>query len=515
MLLEIVLVSILTFIGLLIILFAIKSTYPETTNYSLVGGSSSVRKFIVPPDAEPLVSNEGVFSCCYIDKKHNKFYKIYIEPRDDYYYKQKRVEVIGDKLITSHFLREFEIMNYMYKRLPLAGSPKIYTDESSEIEFDEELFKKIRSSVHHKPEDIVMRCLVMEYLPFQTLSTFFKNNGFNCSEDGRSLVSNDMNKDLLIKLYNEVFNKLIIMLEHKVIPYDFENASNILISDKTLMIHLIDCTAYNIIDSKETDYTIDDLFLYYIHEVICLQRTRIGRQVFNPLLTHPDKVEIANESLKGRIKQETINKFCSDLLDDNERKYQLLKDYVVRCLLGDNDSKHLNMLNLLNLFMNNKNELERMKQKVETICSKNGYTNEYLKSIRINDAEHIKLFKFMKQNKFSDVEFEYVVSIVTNQEVEQFYDKLIQVINHYKQPTEHMFFINPLVPIIGYDNSSSKHKKPITTNNYLKLTTYSATVSTKASFVSGIKTETFLAAFLPNKRSIVETMYLIIINEHN
>ena len=63
-----------------------------TINQSLLGGK--IRKFVVPNDAKLLKTNEGVFSCCYIDKKHNKFYKIYIEPKDNYYYNQKRIEII-------------------------------------------------------------------------------------------------------------------------------------------------------------------------------------------------------------------------------------------------------------------------------------------------------------------------------------------------------------------------------------------------------------------------------------
>lgn len=491
------------------LLFNNKHTSTTTTiNQSLLGGK--IRKFVVPNDAKLLKTNEGVFSCCYIDKKHNKFYKIYIEPKDNYYYNQKRIEIINNKLISSHFLREFEIMSFIYKTVPKVESPKIYINKSSEIEFNEEIFKKIRSGVHYKHSDLIMKCLVMEYLPYQTLSTFFKNNGFKCSEDERSLISNDMGKDVLIKIYNDVFKKLFILLKHKIVPYDFENASNILFDETKMKCHLIDCTAYNIIDNDENDYSIDDLFLYYVHEVICLQRSRVGRQVFNPLLTHKDKNEIANKTLKGYVKQQTIDRFCNELLDDEERKYQIMKDYVSRCLLGDNDMRHLNEINLLNLYLTNNKSFEQMKVKLNKLCNDNGYNEDCFKSIIKNTAEHAKLFNFLKKNNVKGVELEYVISIATNQEIEKFHEKVLNIIDHYSTSTKQTFYVNPSIPIIGYEKRNSEHCKEIKTNKCLKLTNYTSTVSFRSNYVSYVKDASFLDAFLPNKRKIVETMYLVL-----
>ena len=483
------------------IYFTVLNRHSITSQHTLTGGVVT-----------PVNKTDGVCSFCEIDKDNNKFIKYYFEPKDDWSYNHKRTSLIANHVIKSHFMREYDMAQYMLNNVPEAKCPKLFKSECENIEFNNEIFNKIRRSKYCVPKDIIMKKIVMEYIPYMTLKQYLLTHGIEYSQDNK-FVANNMNKDVLIKLYSSLFKTLFMLFNYNIIPFDFENASNVMVEEKedTFDIRLIDCTVYNIIDIADRGKcTNDDLFLFFIGNTL----TRKSTLEFIPLFTHKDKYEIANITLKPYIKQNTINKLCQTLLDDNKLKHHAIRENLIKCMIDGGMFRFTNMRNLVNMYASDKDGFENMTQRINKLCNENGYTSDVLKSLVLNAIyEQEKIFNFMNEHNLSAIEKEYILSVIMNVDVKNFYEQLMNEITYCSHENEiKTLYYTTNNPVIAYDKNINGDMLSVTTKKYLKLSKYGNEVSARTEYIGVFRPCTQLSAFIPVECEIVDTMYAIELN---
>lgn len=474
---------VLIIILILYICFNICHLYHKSTHessFSLKGGN---------------VVTDGFNSYCIVNEREHKFIKYYIEEKDSSLITTPLYIIINNHILTLSYKYELDVLRVI-SNIKEVNTPKLYINECKNIPYDESIVANIRKNNNYDKDKSQLKILVMEYLPFITMKQFIRRHGVVVQD--KQIVRNDIYTRIMIDVYTKFFTTIVTFIKHNVIPYDIENITNILV-DRNNNLYIIDCANYLIIqDNNNTAY--EDVFISYLYETYYTSISR-SYNMIHILILHPDCRNILRQSLSSLISSEKIeyiiNNFVNIDFETNKRKY-----YLIKSLLGDNDYRTNNYLQLLNIAITNRSLMKNIVNKCNTYIDNN---MNYISSLSTHSD--IQAFYHELHANFDELELQYIHLKLNNITMSDIYSDIIDVINASSNEVKTLFYDNSL-PFIAYDNSN--HDSTVQTNKYIPLTLDNANCSTHRQFTSNhIQTRYTFDARLCTKVDVIDTRYLV------
>ena len=438
--------------------------------YNLFGG-----------DAEQLKDNKGISSYCEIDG--NKFIKYYFESKNETIYNKDIISVIKGKKITSKYLYEKDIMQLIEeKHIPNINIPKLYVDESYDIEFNEEIYKKIVKSVFYKSDDIQMKKITIEYLPFKNLIDYL-NEYHNIDE----IKQTEENREILIKIFSNYFKTIYQFIKNDILPYDIENGTNILINSENCTLYNINMPLFRVITNKYENITHKDIFIYFVYNVISCSPAKDIKNVFYYLYNYQNVYkDIIQESLKDILTDEEIKIFLHDF------QFMKTKERIIKGLLKHNSFLTSDILTILNLYLFHNDDYKKVKQTckriIEQIKDTNG-RNIIMKNIKYPPFFRLVLEHLINNNiNISYNKLAYIYFLSKRYNENELLQNIKIIIENENNADKTLYYLNNY-PLIGYENindlreTNKDNIKQTKTNNYLKLIPFYANCSYYAKYI--------------------------------
>ena len=500
MLKEFILIVILLFlfIRILIKLYSLlkhdeyneKADFIINDNFTLIGG-----------DAITLEDNKGISSYCEIDG--DKFIKYYFEPKNNTIYNKQIINVIKNNVLESKYLYEKEMMEFIEdKNIKGVNIPKIYREESHDIEYDEKIYKKILKSMYNSPDKIQLKKLTIEYLPYNNLIDYF-NNSFPLPTEESKTINREENKTInreenktinreennggntIITIYEKIFEIIMKFIKNDILPYDIENATNILINpNDNITLYNIDVPFFRIIQNRPKNITDKDIFISLLYEFVCVSHVKSSKNLFYYWYRYNDIYKnIIHDSLKNILSEEEIKIFTS-----HDYEYMRTKEKIIRMLLKHNGFMYFDLITLMTDYLFDNDKFNKIKddlgRKIKGIKK-----NKKGDSLKLNDIKYpsgIKLFIEYAVNNYKMFDYKeicFAFFYFSRTEMET-YKEIIKNIIKKDNNKKITLYYNQKSPLIGYDIKFEKSDmKEITTNNYLILQPFFADCSYIAYYI--------------------------------
>ena len=470
----------------------------DNDNNNLIGG-----------DEEPLANSQGNNSYVTVDgDKLIKYYFEHIEPIPPVY------DVINDNIIKIERLFELDIYKYL-QSLGFENIPKLYASECSDkIENCKDIFDKIKFN-NVIFDDVKLKKLVMEYISdSQTICDFLLKNGLVVSSNLKTIISNDVDTSIMIKIYSDLFKTIVNFMNHGIIPNDIENNSNVLIKD-SMKIYYIDFSHFGIIKDYKNNKAFQQigifkLFKQFVYNGI-VKNFRVFKHTLQILANHKNCEYIIKESLKDVFNESQINEMIYVF-----KNYESLqnKNNLISMFLGD---RNRNVISLNNLMKET-----YTKNNYKTLCDdllKQQFVQDALKIINnkyVNSLRYIRAYPkecnslMRKSYDLDKPHNELLLSSIYGYTLDKLISDMIKLI-----PTdvEKGFYVDPDFPFIGYLEGKDNRIK-IYSKKYLKLSLYNNSKSYSIKYLNTDKN--YLEANL-QKIDIkeLEPQYVIIPEDYN
>ena len=407
---------------------------------------------------ETVEENDGATSCCVIDEENNTFTKYYVESKD---YKEIHYECpIKDVVLKTKKTNEYENAKYITQNVKNVDFPTFYFKECGTVEWDDAKFDKIKIKDIYDKDNVLMKKIVMSYVKADSFRDYI------CDEK-RTL-------DELISAFKNFFKALLKLIHYNIIPYDtISNSTNALIKDGKII--MIDFERYHIITERPKKLKDEDIFMYFAYMETIKRRPKMEKHSFYPIHQRDDKEQIIGKSLKGLIKDEYINIMINDFCNQDRAMDTMKTNRFVNNMMRDNSARYVNIRELLNLYVFNKNKFEEIKNKVSKMLNEND-----IKNFNEFDFQRFKIYYNIVHDKLSGIQYLMACSLITKID---FRNILLFISFHLNKSVKKTLYYNKY-SLIGYEKKFDNNMLTIETENYIPLIQFLNTQSVHGEYTS-------------------------------
>ena len=464
-------------------------TSTTTTNDSHAHDNNTSMTPSITGGGDTFTITEGRNSLCIVDKDTMKLTKYYIENNNDVIENMPLYIVVNGNVFEIRKHHELDMLRII-DDIGCKYYPKLYASECGNIEFDRTLFEQIPRYTIYDPDKIIIKRLVMEYVPYESLKSFMSHNGVTF--DGRKLVENHMDTTLMISIYHKLFEIVYYFIDHNILPFDLDNVTNILVShdinddNNIFSFKCIDCAIYaSIIDRQHA--STPDVMVAWLYTI--MYQSFCGRvNMIKILRMHYDCVRITRESLRGIVDDKTIDYILTNIVSVDET-LATIKNATIKRLLGDNDVNTCSIRNVIVTSMYNHREIKRIvndnKQFAEEI------DNAVLSADKRNDDDLKNIYRMIyKHPTSSAAELEWLFMRVKSVTISNVMKNIAYVISRESSTNPRMtLYFSDNAPCFGYETDQiamtthGGNIKSVTTSRYIKLCPEYANISVSRTFI--------------------------------
>lgn len=466
-------------VGIIFVMVLLYAVYRLYINHRVLDTSLSTS---LTGGGDTFTITEGRNSLCIVDKDTNKLTKYYVENKSSTIEDMPLYIVVNGNVLEIRKHRELDMLKIIDS---LEGEyyPKLYVNECCDMEFDQKLFESLPRYTIYDPEKIVIKRLVMEYLPCESLKAFMSKNGVKFED--RKLISNDMTASLMVDIYRQLFEMVYYFIDNNILPFDLDNVTNILIADG-FKFKCIDCAVYATVE-KRGETSSSDILIAWLMTI--MYQAFCGRvNMVKILRMHPDREQITREALSGLVDKQAVDYIVDNIVNVDE-KLAVIRNATIKRLLGDNDVNTCSVRNVIPTAMYDHDEIKRIVKDNESFAAE--IDDLVLKANKRNDDDLKNIYRKIYSHPTSSAsELEWLFMRVKSLSVGNVIENIAYIISHDSKTNEKLtLYYSDKCPCYGYENesdASSVHGgeiKTISTSRYIKLCPEYANVSISRTFI--------------------------------
>lgn len=493
--LYIVLIVIFIVASLFILLLWLRRRQTQTT---LSGGGI---------ESTTVTNNQGVNSYCTVDG--DKFIKYYFEFNDERLYTTPIWYVVDKSKFTCKRLNELDMLVYVSKCISPNPCPKVYVEESCNIDFDENIFNAIRSHVWYDKDSVQIKRLVTDYIKGVTLQQYLINNGLKVNSEKRTIEGNDVPKNIMVTAYRTWFELVLRFIDEDIIPDDLDNMSNLIVRDSNeFSLVALDCSFWLIVCDRPTHVLNEDLLYNYFWNLYWRHR-RKSLDIIFALKAHKHWREILKESLDGLIPRSMYERILEDFVS-KPHEYVRMKQQILMQLCGDNSMRSVDTYDLFNLFVSDK-------QKYDEVIS---LANDIVEQLPYNITETFDIkqlhasWDFVYNKHLTSAE-QAAVFLQAKQYSGNLPDKMLSNVRYLIESiemTNDTLTLYPLNESVCFFTAKNNGNKPITTSKYLPLIKSNNGCTVTSTYIGDteICDKYFYDGFFVTQVNPKETLYVVL-----
>lgn len=484
----------------------------RSNSYSTLLGSnrnciSSDRNLFGAGIETVITNNQGVNSYCTVDE--NKFIKYYFELNNEKLYNTPLWIVIDKSKMKCKRMNELDMLTYVNEHISPSPCPKVYTEESHDIEFDENIFNSIRSHIWYEPSKIQLKRLVIEYIHGSTLQQYLIDNGLIVNTEKRTIEANNVPKQIMIEVYRTWFELLLNFFDENIIPDDLDNMSNILIpaNGKFQMI-AIDCSIWLLMRERHVHVLNEDLLYNFIWFIFWRHR-RNSLDIIIALQLHNDWDEILKEALKDLIPENMYERLRNDFFA-KDRDYVKMKQQITMFLCGDNSKSSVDSYELFDMYVSDN----------QKYVSMTNHANEIIKELPFDISSTVdgkvlhQCWEFVYSKCLPLAEQSYIF-LHAKQYCSNTPDKIIDNVRYLIESVESSNETLTLYPIGDskcFFTTKNNNSRSIRTNRYFPLVKSNNGCSVKSKYFGGseIDERFFYDGFFTTDVELRDIIYVVL-----